>query len=153
MGYMVVYRLMHCIGWSPYGWNENSIMIGYFDSETKCWETIRSLLPMPGYCDHPDSFRVFIDRLPDIKGNSLPDTVFEVTSERITDEANYVAYESFLGVYAHERSAMNRIAKCEKRMKNSKQKTVFYCTPYAVNEVHWREGFDMYTWTWKEHQE
>jgi hypothetical protein len=115
-------------------------MIGYFDSEMNCQEVIRNLLPKPGYRDYPDSFYTIEDRIPDIQGGNIPNTVYEVTSERIINITD--SYVSFLGVYAYEASAQNRVAKCKKRISKSKKETVFYIEPYTINKVHWSEGFD-----------
>lgn len=137
---MIVYKLIHRCKLS-HGWNETK-MIGYFDSEKSCHDAIRSLLSMPGFRDHPDSFRMIDNRLPDIAEDHIPNTVYEVTSERIINATD--SYVSFLGVYAHEASAQNRVAKSEKKIMNHKKKTVFYVEPFLINQVHWSEGFDSF---------
>ena len=135
---MKVYRLIH-VHQLSHGWNETKI-IGYFDSEMRCQEVIRNLLPKPGYCDYPDSFYTIEKSIPDTQGDRIPDVVYEVNSERIINLTD--SYVSFLGVYAYEASAHNRVIKCKKRIRNSKQETVFYIEPFTINKVHWSEGFD-----------
>ena len=135
---MVVYRLSHSRK-LPHRWQETK-MIGYFDSETQCNKTIDQLLMQPGFRDYPDRFCIIPCRTPDAPEETALDTVYEVTVEKeINDFDSYVSY---LGVYAQEASAENRVKKCMKRIEN-KAGTEFYVIDYRINEVLWSEGFDV----------
>ena len=135
---MVVYRLIHS-GKLPHRWRETK-MIGYFDSEKQCKQAIDRLLSQPGFRDFPDAFCMIPCRIPDAAEGIALDTGWEVSSEKKRNSVD--SYESYLGVYARQESAKNRVKKCMKRITNQAG-SKFDITDYGINEVQWSEGFNV----------
>lgn len=113
--------------------------IGYFDSERSAQDAIRQLLNQPGFCDFSEDFRMEKLSVPDIEKTETQSYVYDVWHEWALDADT--TYVTFLGVYAKESSAQNRIAKSRRSEKFRKHPDGFGYARNELNQISWQEGF------------